>query len=133
MNTNDSNDSIFAGLGNLNTTTELLSAEIVAKIQAANPGVEFMAVETPCGVACFKGLTERDWDRYQAAQQEVATQGLSNKMIVRGCLIYPDLQTFDRWLARKPGMTLSLANKISEFSGYTATNNLITKKYGSGG
>ncbi len=125
-------DDIFTGDKSLNTTVALLPADVVKKIMEANPGVEFFAVETPCGVAAFKAINERDWDRYQAFQQDQSTVASSNKLVVMGTLLYPDAATFKTWLTRKPGMALTLSNKISEFSGYQGAHTLVTKKYGNG-
>ncbi len=126
------NDDIFTDDKSLGTTVDLLPADVVKKIEMSNPGVEFFAVETPCGVAAFKAISEKDWDRYQAFQQEQSTIASSNKMVVLGSLLYPDKEVFLGWVKRKPGMVLTLSNKISEFSGYQGAHTLVTKKYGNG-
>lgn len=84
-----------------------------------------VTVSTAMGEATFRAMTRAEskrWVNMSLGPEKVeAYEGMS-----RACVVSPDLDTFDKWIADKPMIVIPCAQHIQELSGVIGA--LVEKK-----
>ncbi len=106
---------------------ELLPNDVIAKIKADHPGIDFVVVKTVAGVSAHRGLTEGEYDRYAGMLYDPATRAKSNKFVACASTLFPETEVFNGWIAKKPGIVGNISNQVLILSGYE--DEVQAKKY----
>lgn len=64
--------------------------------------------------------TEAEFDAFMAAATDKAKVASAGKILFRRCCVHPSRAEVDAMLARKPGLGVTLGNKVAELAGLGA-------------
>lgn len=104
-----------------------IPADKLSELEAAHG--EILVVTTVLGQAAFRNPKRVEYQRFQQQLHNDKQRHMAGETLVRTCVVYPDLPTFDGWIDRKSGIISTCANKLIEFAGSDAEAE--EKKFGS--
>jgi hypothetical protein len=90
--------------------------EALAKAEADHGpvGKKIAVVQTAVGDVIVKRSNPLHFRRFQDAGKTTSDE---LERLVRPCVVYPDIPTFERWLEEQPAALLRCANAICELAG----------------
>ncbi len=88
---------------------------IAAAVQEHGPiGTKIAVVETRLGAIVVKRANHLHFKRFQDAE---SLKVVTIEKLVRPCLVYPDVSTFEQIMEELPAVWVPLANAISDLAG----------------
>jgi hypothetical protein len=57
------------------------------------------------------------WRRFRSQMQNPTKRDEAGEVLLRGCLLSPDKNTFDAWLEERPGLLDTFASELAEVAG----------------
>lgn len=91
---------------------------------------EFVAIETPVGVAAFRCATKGEYDKFLAMMNNDAQKPRAPEILAKTCVVHPSREAFAAMVEKKPAIIGACSSAALEASGMDITKQ--SKKFGSG-
>lgn len=88
---------------------------------------EIAVVKTVLGPVAFRSCKRAEYERYNSLLFDDKKRPKAFESLVKTCVVYPDANTFESYLDKKPGIVSTCLNAVLELSG--VETEAETKKY----
>lgn len=95
-------------------------------LKSKYPGVQLHLAECDEGAIVFRTPPRGEWKRFVSEAAEKARAGEALAALVRSCLVWPDLGTYDALIERLPALSEAFGTKVAEAAG--VQESVVVKK-----
>lgn len=99
--------------------------ELIAKLKAEH-GADLRIVETDDTEVVLRPPTKVEWQAFRSMSAEKEKKLYAQEDLSRACVVYPDRDTFDKLLEKRPGLGDALSDVAGELA--VGAERIVAKK-----